>query len=345
MKIWFDILTPKEVLFFEPMVRDLKRKKKHRVLCTSRRYREASHLAEIRNLPVKLVGKHGGGEKFGKLTASVGRTAALSKIVHEYSPDVAVSFCSPEASRVAYGLGIKYVGFSDMPHATAIMKLSAPFLDKLLIPWIIPKSAFIKFGIDKNDIIQYNAIDPAIMLKRDVSKNARLRLNPHKKTILIRPPEDQASYMVNRNIIVPIINNVLKKYGGENIIVLSRYAAQRRSLTKTFGNKIKNISMSYDGKVLLEDCDVFIGSGGTMTAESALMGVPTISYDAVPNFYERYVVSKRLATREKDPKKIVPVVERMLSSKNAAKQRARKVVASMEDPYIKLVQVIKSIVQ
>ena len=31
--------------------------------------------------------------------------------------------------------------------------------------------------------------------------------------------------------------------------------------------------MTYDGKHLLNNTDIFIGSGGTMTAESALMGV------------------------------------------------------------------------
>ena len=34
--------------------------------------------------------------------------------------------------------------------------------------------------------------------------------------------------------------------------------------------------MKYDGKALLEMCDVFVGSGGTMTAEAAFMGVPSV---------------------------------------------------------------------
>ena len=37
--------------------------------------------------------------------------------------------------------------------------------------------------------------------------------------------------------------------------------------------------------------DVFvIGSGGTMTAESALLGIPTISYNAIPNIIENYLI-------------------------------------------------------
>ena len=45
-------------------------------------------------------------------------------------------------------------------------------------------------------------------------------------------------------------------------------------------------------KIYLMNTDVFIGSGGTMTAESALMGIPTISYNAVPNIIENFLVKK-----------------------------------------------------
>ena len=53
---------------------------------------------------------------------------------------------------------------------------------------------------------------------------------------------------------------------------------------------VKIIGMSYDGKFLLKNTDVFIGSGGTMVAEAALLGIPTISYNAVPNRIEKYLV-------------------------------------------------------
>jgi len=59
------------------------------------------------------------------------------------------------------------------------------------------------------------------------------------------------------------------------------------------------------GKILLRNADVFIGSGGTMTAESALSSVPTISYNAVPNIIENYLVRKKLIIRERNPKQIV----------------------------------------
>ena len=82
MKIWIDILTPKQLLFFEPMVKQLR--KKNRVLCTSRNYREVAKLSKIRGFSLKFVGSHGGAEFPKKLTASLERTKLLNGIINKF---------------------------------------------------------------------------------------------------------------------------------------------------------------------------------------------------------------------------------------------------------------------
>ena len=100
--------------------------------------------------------------------------------------------------------------------------------------------------------------------------------------------------------------------------------------------------MSYDGKFLLENVDVFIGSGGTMTAESALFGVPTISYEASPNLVTNYLVKKNLVKRESNPKKIVKIIRKYIeSSDDEIKKKAKKLLDSMENPHSKLFEIIK----
>ena len=143
-------------------------KKNNTVLCTSRDYDQVTQLAKIRNLKLVIVGKHGGSERHDKLNASLHRTKLLSTRIKKFSPDITISFCSPEAARVSYGLGIPHICFSDSPHATAVMKLSLPYANKLLIPWIIPKSDFENMGIDPKNIIQYKSIDAAQITKRKV---------------------------------------------------------------------------------------------------------------------------------------------------------------------------------
>ena len=342
MKIWIDILTPKQLLFSEPIIEKLGQK--HDILCTSREYNEVTKLAKIRHFDLIFVGKHGGGDKKSKLKASIERIEELSKKIKNFEPDVVISFGSPEAARISFGLGIKHIMFCDSPHANAVMKLTLPLIQKLLIPYVIPKKEFSKFGINEKDIVQYKAIDAVVTIQRKINQNIISPFkNNNKKNILIRVEEEEAAYTSKSSKIIPIIKKIANDYKDENIIVLGRYIQQIINLQKIMGKKIKVIRMSFDGKYLLSDTDIFIGSGGTMTAESALMGIPTISYNAVPNIIENFLVKKSLVKRETNPKKVSNEIKRIFARKNDQNQkRAKKVVKQMEDPIEKLIKIIKN---
>ena len=342
MKIWIDILTPKQLLFSEPIIEKLGQK--HDILCTSREYNEVKKLAKIRHFDLIFVGKHGGKDKKSKLKASIERIEKLSKKIKKFEPDVVISFGSPEAARISFGLGIKHIMFCDSPHANAVMKLTLPLIQKLLIPYVIPKKEFSKFGINEKDIVQYKAIDAVVTMQRKINQNIISPFkNNNKKNILIRVEEEEAAYTSKSSKIIPIIQKIANDYKDENIIVLGRYTQQIINLQKIMGKKIKVIKMSFDGKYLLNDTDIFIGSGGTMTAESALMGIPTISYNAVPNIIENFLVKKSLVKRETNPKKVSNEIKRIFARKNDQNQkRAKKVVKQMEDPIEKLIKIIKN---
>ncbi|MDH3361155.1 MAG: DUF354 domain-containing protein [Nitrosopumilus sp.] len=341
MKIWIDILTPKQLLFSESIIKKLGGK--HELLCTSREYEEVSKLAKIRDFDLIFVGKHGGGDKKTKVKASIDRMKKLLKIIKVFSPDITISFCSPEAARIAFGLGIRHIAFCDSPHANAVMRLTLPLIQKLLIPYIIPKNKFSKYGIDKKNIISYKAIDASVTIKRKINQKAILPFNNNKqKNILIRVEEEEASYMSKSSKIIPIIEKIIKDYSDQNIVILGRYTKQIQNLQKLIGGKAKIVKMSYDGKHLLNNTDIFIGSGGTMTAESALMGVPTISYNAVPNIIEDFLVKKYLIKRETNPNRISNYIgKKIRTKKNPNQNRAKKIVGKMEDPIQKLIKVIK----
>ena len=322
-------------------------KKNNTVLCTSRDYSQVTQLAKIRNLKLVIIGKHGGSKLHDKLNASLHRAKLLSTRIKKFSPDITISFCSPEAARVSYGLDIAHVCFSDSPHANAVMRLVVPLIQKLLVPWIIPKKEFIKFGINSNDITHYKAIDASIIAKRKISKNSkRLDKESGRRVILVRVEEEYASYSTKKRPAIPIIKEIIENFNGEEIVVMGRYTSQARQLAQTFGKKIRVLSKVVDSKILLENTDVFVGSGGTMTAESALLGIPTISYNAVPNIIESYLVRKKLVIRETNPKRITTSIKNILESSNLeTKKRSKKMLDTMEDPYAILVKTMKSVLK
>ncbi|RZD36346.1 MAG: lipid-A-disaccharide synthase [Thaumarchaeota archaeon] len=356
MKIWFDILTPKQLLFFEPIIQRLK--KNHTVLCTSRKYNQVTDLAKIRKQKLVIIGKYGGVKKHDKLDASLSRSKLLVRKISKFLPDITLSSCSPEAARVSYGLGIPHICFSDSPHATAVMKLSLPYANKLLIPWIIPKSDFKNMGIKPKNIIQYKTIDAAQITKQKVFLSCGTDINSREwKTILIRTPEEEAAYSSKQSDIVGIIKKIKKDFLGCHITVLTRYEKQAELLKKKFSksaqSKFQIVSKVVDGKKLLLDSDVFVGSGGTMTAESALLGVPTISYNAIPNRIEDYLVSKKIVTRCMTPNKVaerITHVFQLTSYRGGGHERTRrlqikKFVNSLEDPYPILLKTMKSVMK
>jgi len=356
LKIWFDILTPKQLLFFEPIIQRLK--KNHTVLCTSRKYNQVTDLAKIRKQKLVIIGKYGGVKKHDKLDASLSRSKLLVRKISKFLPDITLSSCSPEAARVSYGLGIPHICFSDSPHATAVMKLSLPYANKLLIPWIIPKSDFKNMGIKPKNIIQYKTIDAAQITKQKVFLSCGTDINSREwRTILIRTPEEEAAYSSKQSDIVGIIKKIKKDFLGCHITVLTRYEKQAELLKKKFSksaqSKFQIVSKVVDGKKLLLDSDVFVGSGGTMTAESALLGVPTISYNAIPNRIEDYLVSKKIVTRCMTPNKVaerITHVFQLTSYRGGGHERTRrlrikKFVNSLEDPYPILLKTMKSVMK
>jgi len=356
LKIWFDILTPKQLLFFEPIIQRLK--KNHTVLCTSRKYNQVTDLAKIRKQKLVIIGKYGGVKKYDKLDASLSRSKLLVRKISKFLPNITLSSCSPEAARVSYGLGIPHICFSDSPHATAVMKLSLPYANKLLIPWIIPKSDFENMGIEPKNIIQYKTIDAAQITKQKVFFGCGTDINSRRwKTILIRTPEDEAAYSSKQSDVVDIIKKIEKDFLGCHITVLTRYKKQADLLKKKFSksaqNKFQIVSKVVDGKKMLLNSDVFVGSGGTMTAESALLGVPTISYNAIPNRIEDYLVSKKIVTRCMTPNKVaerITHIFQLTSYRGEGHERTRrlrikKFVNSLEDPYPILLKTMKSVMK
>ena len=340
MKIWIDILTPKQLLFSEVIIKKLG--KKHDFLCTSRRYDEVSKLAKIRHFDLNFIGKYGGETKEGKFFASVERITILSKKIKKFSPELVVSFCSPEAARISFGFGIKHIAFCDSPHAEAVMRLTLPLIDTLLIPKIIPKKEFSKYGFNPKNIIPYNTIDASVTIQRKIMDQKLLPFRDnHRKNILIRLEEEEASYTKKSNTSKKILQKIVKDFPNENIVVLARYPKQIQNIKKIAGENVKIIGMSFDGKFLLKNTDVFIGSGGTMIAEAALLGIPTISYNAVPNRIEKYLVKMALVKRTQNPRNISNELRKIIAMPAENNTNKIKILQKMRnDPIQKLVELI-----
>jgi uncharacterized protein len=341
LKIWFDILTPKQVVFFRRAV-TLLRNSGYDVLCTSRQYREAVELAKIKKLDLTIVGSHGGADRYGKLRQSASRTFELAEAVERFRPDVAVTFSSPEGARVAFGLGIRHIGFNDSPHAEAVARLTIPLTSKLLCPWVIPYSAWTRYGIVRNDITRYRALDPAAWLKHDETRETE----HDKKMILLRLEESKASYIADRKLgTAKMIDDFVDElWQSANIIVLCRYQDQIAEVEARYGNKVQVLKDVVDGTALVKSAQLFVGAGGTMTAEAALLGKPTISIAPLQFYVEKYLLKSSLVKKAANSRSLVKLGRKMISDERylqAQKKKAARILARMEDPTDRVISALR----
>ena len=341
MKIWFDINTPKQLLFLEPMAKKLG--KRHKVLCTTRRYREVDHLLKIRKIKMPVIGRHGGDKNSDKLRASIARMKELLPVVERFGPDVTVSCHSTDAARIAYGLKVRHVAFSDAPHSEAVMRLTLPLIQKLLIPWFIPKAAYTKYGIAARDVIPYRSYDAAFIIGQKVFTKTVPKVLKKGTNILFRTYETKAAYAKKDVDLVKIIER-LAGIKDVNVIVLGRYADEIEMLERRVGSKAHVLKKAVDSGEILKMVDIFVGSGGTMSTEAALRGVPTFAYNSIyglSNDTDDYLVKKKLVTRIKRLDDLEGAIIRTINDKSSTvRDRARKEMASLEDPLKKLEAVL-----
>ncbi len=310
MRLWFDILTPKQVNLFKPVIDELR---DHEILCTSRAFRETMELARIKGLELEIIGNYGS-TLYDKLLISAGRIHKLAKLMNEYKPDKLVTFSSPDACRVAFGLKIPILSLNDSPHAEAVCKLTIPLVDKLMHPWIIPKGEFMKYGIDEQKLIAYKALDPSVWIKPTINNG---------KFILFRLEESRASY----------INDVrsyelLKRLAEYNIIVLARYEEQIDAIKNLGINVFDDV---IDATQLLSDASLFIGSGGTMNCEAALLGIPNIIYNMKYIHVNRYLITNKLSYAFNTIEEILVNIPKLIDAREEFQANSRAILSDMED--------------
>lgn len=354
MKVWLDILTPKQVMFFKPLVDSLIAEG-HDVLSTSRDYREATELAKTKNLKITVVGKHGGEDKYDKLRASATRVFELAELVRAFEPNLAITFSSPEGARVSFGLGIRHFSFSDSPHATAVSKLTAPLTDLLFCPWIIPYVAWSKFGLPKASIIRYKALDPVAWLKRSTGQphthpdTDTIYGNRNKKNILVRLEESKAAYLAESSVKKNgylFLDHLVKSIPDlATIVVMCRYSDQVTKVNERYQGKVSVVGNIIDGISAINSCDLFIGAGGTMTAEACLMGKPAISIAPISFYVERYLLKSGLLLKALNPTDLVRLATKTLKDPSETarqKHNASLILQKMEDPIETVMRYIKA---
>src|SRR5208283_4529680 len=258
MKVWLDLLTPKQILFFRPVIGELQAGG-HRVLATSRRYREVEQLASLLGMSLEFVGARGGREPWDQLRASLERMTGLLPPILDFKPDVAVSVASADCARLSFGIGVRHVAVNDSPHSLVAGKLALPLSSHLLSQWVIPYSAWSKYGLHKDDITRYRALDPAAWLKREEAPTVSPKALAHDRpTILVRLEESYAPYMMgtDESWAGRVLERLASEFSGSRLVALCRYQDQLEKVKEKYGHAFEVPEKVVDGAAMIRSSDV-----------------------------------------------------------------------------------------
>ena len=295
------------------------RKDGHEVLITARDFSNIHDLLDIFGLEYTSIGDHGVTLE-EKLLSSTKRAYDLSKFISKEDIDIAITKHSIELPRVAFGLGIPNIFILDNEHAIAANKLTLPLTNKLIIPEIFDVWNTIKFGMNPNNIVQYNGTCEITHLEdfkynEKILETLNLDLDDNKKIILMRPEPSLASYLhtdCTKSVLTPIVNE-LKDIA--NILVIPRFKAQS-TIFKDIPH-VHVIKTPVDTFSLTKRADLLIGAGGTMNREAALLKTPVIScYPGKVLSVDKYYIEKGLMKRSTDLNEIIKLAKELLTKKS-----------------------------
>lgn len=310
----FDALTPKQARIAAAL--KIHGGDKIDLMISCRNYFHVKDILDIYKVNYQCIGKYGE-TIMEKLVFGLQRQLELVDLVSRL--DGVLSFPSPDAVRVAFGLGKKSVLLNDTPHAHHVNSLTLPLAEALIAPSAIPRDAWRPYCPKR--IIVFDGLFEYVWVSRHAPNPdsiRRLGLSPG-EYVVFRPEEAKAAYYewnnmeLRRNLI-----NYIKSLGYK-IINIPRYQDQIIDGVINLIQAVDHLDMAYYAAAV-------VTGGLTMATEAALMGVPALS------FFPRGLYVDEYLARLGAPLYRCSGLDDCLAALKRALAEGRKGLVKMEDP-------------
>jgi predicted glycosyltransferase len=287
MHIWIDLTNSPHVNFFAAMIEELRRE--HEVLLTCRPLANTTDLLRQKGFAYHVVGSHYGKNKFKKAFGFWWRVIQLSSFLRGRRIDVAISHSSPQCSLVARLWGIRSIYLNDNEHA-ALNRLCFLCANTIMVPEFLSVEKVRRQWGNPEKVIRYPGVKEGIYLAA-LSKSQTSGGSSHPTEIFIRPEPWAAQYYDGAlNFLDDLIVSLKDRY---SIILLPRGERQAEHYRQARFHGIAIPAEPLTLEDMVSRCLLFIGAGGTMTREAAVLGIPTISvYQSDLLEVDRYLIAQ-----------------------------------------------------
>jgi predicted glycosyltransferase len=274
MRIWVDLANSPQVLFFRPILAELKRQG-HEIMITSRDFAQTVALADQHGLTHTSIGHHGGSRWLNIFRRTMGRAVALAQWAGRQKPiDLVVSHNSYSQAVAARLIRRPFVTLMDYEHQP-FNHICFRLARRVIVPETFPDISLRRFGATKK-AVKYPGLKEQLYLMDFTPAPgylSKLGIPEDQVVIAMRPPAPWAAY--HRQFTNTLFDHVLTTLAQEEqlyIIFLPRVALQGEAVRKLGYRNIYVPEAALDGPNLLYHADLAISGGGTMNREAAVLG-------------------------------------------------------------------------
>ncbi len=275
MRIWLDLANSPQVLFFRPILTELRRRG-HKVEVTTREYAQTIQLADRFGIVHEVVGRHGGRSHLGPIRENLRRVLALIRWLRPRQFDLALSHNSYSQSVAAAVVRIPSVTLMDYEHQP-LNHICFRLARRVIVPEPFPREYLAKYGASKK-AVAYPGIKEQLYLsdfEPDPEYLRRESLPTDRSLVVIRPPAPWTAYHRFENELFDQVLQKLSALSDAHLLFLPRLESQAASV-----QGLSNVHVAqkvYDGPTLAYHADLLLSGGGTMNREAAVLGTPVFT--------------------------------------------------------------------
>ena len=283
--------SPHPVLF-RAMDAEL-RERGHELLVTTRDHGQTRDLTLEAWPDALVVGGESASSRVGKGAAIAGRVRRLAAHVRGRHVDVAVSLNSYAQVVAARLARIPAATLMDYEHQPA-NHLAFRLATVVAVPEAFPGNRLRRYGAAKGRVVRFQGFKEEMYLDRAAAAVQPPRRRESRSLAVFRPPAEGALYHRGANEAFDALLREAAGRGDVEAVVLPRLEHQRERYADVEGLIVPDSTV--DGLGLLRAADVFVGAGGTMSREAALLGVRayTMFAGALPAVDARLIAAGRL---------------------------------------------------
>jgi uncharacterized protein len=279
MIVWIDLANSPHVPVFRPVAERF-RERGDDVLLTVRDHAQTLELARAAWGEVTVVGGASSSRLAQKALGIAQRARELARFAGAAWPDVALSHGSYAQLVAARLAGVPAVTMMDYEYQPA-NHLSFRLASCVIVPDVFPQHALRRFGAQRK-AVRYSGFKEEVYLAESAvgSPSFNLELDDERTVVVFRPPPSGALYHRHGNDRFDKILELARQRPDVQAVVLARSPAQAARYRKLPGLVVPEHAV--DARELLLRADVFVGGGGTMSREAALLRTPAYTVFSGP---------------------------------------------------------------